>query len=216
MKGPRPRCPALSGRARAARAAVAVAILAAFSISARAADAAPPALATCVACHGTHGEGATTGIPRLAGQNVDYLSKALSAFKVGARASDVMQPIARTLADADIRALAAYFAGQEAPPVDAPAASSARRLFAGRRLAERGLGSVPACFSCHGAGGKGDGARFPSIAGQPAAFVVARLAEFQARAQVKAPEPGTMTAVAALLDRRQIEDAAAYLSKIDR
>jgi cytochrome c553 len=216
MSEPTPRWPAVSGRATAAAVAVIVAILAAFSISTRAADAKPAALATCVACHGTRGEGATTGIPRLAGQNVDYLSKALAAFKAGTRASDVMQPIARTLEEPDMRALAAYFASQEAPPVDATAAASAMRLFAGRRLAERGAGSVPACFSCHAAGGKGDGARFPSIAAQPAAFVVARLAEFQARAQAKAPEPGTMTAVAALLDQRQIEDAAAYLSKIER
>jgi cytochrome c553 len=152
----------------------------------------------------------------LAGQNADYLSKALSAFKAGTRASAVMQPIARTLGDPEIGALAAHFASQQAPPVDAAAATSPRRLAAGRRLAERGAGSVPACFSCHAAGGRGNGARFPSIAGQPAAFVVARLGEFQARARAKAPEPGTMTAVAALLDGSQIEDAAAYLSKLDR
>ncbi|WP_236002155.1 c-type cytochrome [Paraburkholderia elongata] len=41
--------------------------------------------------------------------------------------------------------------------------------------------SVQACFSCHAAGGKGNGARFPSIAGEPAAFAVAHLHEFKAR-----------------------------------
>lgn len=206
----------LASRAKAVFVAPAIAILAALPISARVANAAPAALPTCVACHGTHGEGATTGIPRLAGQNVDYLSHALSMFKAGTRASAVMQPIARTLGDPEIRALADYFSKQSAPPVDATVATRPRLAFAGKRLAEKGSDSVPACFGCHAARGEGNGARFPSIAGQPAQFVVDRLHEFQARARAKAPAPGTMTAVAAMLDETQIEEAAAYLSKLDR
>jgi cytochrome c553 len=85
--------------------------------------------------------------------------------------------------------------------------------MAGTQLAETGAApDVPACFSCHAAGGKGNGARFPGIAGDPAAFVVARLHEFQARAKGKTPAPGSMTAVAATLSDTQIEEAAAYLS----
>ena len=75
---------------------------------------------------------------------------------------------------------------------------------------------MAACFGCHAARGAGKGARFPSIAGQPARFVVDRLHEFQVRARAKAPEAGSMTAVAATMDERQIEQAAAYLSKLDR
>ena len=206
----------LANRAKAVFVAPAIAILAAFPISARVANAAPAALPTCVACHGMHGEGATTGIPRLAGQNVDYLSHALSMFKAGTRASAVMQPIAGTLGDPEIRALADYFSKQSAPPVDATVATPAQLALAGKRLAEKGAGSVPACFGCHAARGVGNGARFPSITGQPAQFVVDRLHEFQARARAKAPAPGTMTAVAAMLDETQIEAAAAYLSKLHR
>jgi cytochrome c553 len=73
---------------------------------------------------------------------------------------------------------------------------------------------VAACFSCHAAGGKGDGARFPRIAAEPRQFVIDRLHEFQARARGKTPEPGTMTAVAATLTEEQIEAAAAYLSQL--
>ena len=71
------------------------------------------------------------------------------------------------------------------------------------------------CITCHGAHGKGNGARFPSIAGQPAQFVTDRLHEFQARARAKAPQPGTMTAVAATLDESQIQASAAYLSRLE-
>ena len=171
---------------------------------------AAPAL--CVTCHGSQGEGGANGVPRLAGQNADYLSHALSMFKAGTRASAIMQPIARNLDDAEIPRLADYFSKQRAPL--APAGDSPPRelVLAGQRLAEGGTGNVAACFSCHAAEGAGNGARFPAIAGQPAQFVINRLHEFQARARKSTPQPGTMTAVAATLDEQQIREAAAYLS----
>jgi cytochrome c553 len=171
--------------------------------------------ATCVACHGMRGEGAPAGVPRLAGQNADYMSHALSMFKAGTRAGATMQPIARSLSDARIRELADYFSKQDAPFVDAGVPVSSQLLLAGKQLAEAGAANVAACFSCHAEQGKGNGARFPSIAGEPAQFVISRLYEFQARARGKVPEPGTMTAVAATLDERQIEEAAAYLSHLE-
>jgi cytochrome c553 len=171
--------------------------------------------ATCVACHGMRGEGAPAGVPRLAGQNADYMSHALSMFKAGTRASTIMQPIAKSLSDTRIRELADYFSKQDAPIVDAGAAVSPQLLLAGKRLAEVGAANVAACFSCHAEQGKGNGARFPSIAGEPAQFVINRLHEFQGRAREKVPQPGTMTAVAATLDERQIEESAAYLSQLE-
>jgi cytochrome c553 len=176
-------------------------------------DAHPPSIATCVACHGAQGAGTVSGGPRLAGMNPDYLAHALAMFKAGTRASDVMQTVARDLSDSDIDNLAMFFS-QQNPPLAAGAASpSQSQVVAGKQLAETGAGpGVPACFSCHAAGGKGNGARFPTIAGEPAAFVVARLHEFQSRAKGKTPAPGSMTAVAAMMNDTQIEEAAAYLS----
>jgi cytochrome c553 len=87
-------------------------------------------------------------------------------------------------------------------------------VLAGKKLAESGSTNAAPCFSCHAAGGSGNGARFPRIAGEPARFVIDRLHEFQARAQGKTPQPGTMTAVAATLNEEQIEAAAAYLSQL--
>ncbi|MFM0362778.1 c-type cytochrome [Paraburkholderia sediminicola] len=171
-----------------------------------------PSIATCVACHGALGAGTVTGGPRLAGKDPDYLAHALSMFKAGTRASAVMQTVAHNLSDSEIRELATFFSKQD-PPLAKGAPPQQSLVLAGKQLAEMGAGSdVPACFSCHAAGGKGNGARFPGIAGEPAAFVVARLHEFQARAKEKTPAPGTMTAVAATLNDAQIEAAAAYLS----
>ena len=169
----------------------------------------------CVACHGTHGEGAASGVPRLAGQNADYMSHALAMFKDGTRASAIMQPIARTLDEAQIRRLADYFSKQDAPLAHGAASASPQLVLAGKQLAETGAPNVDACFGCHGAQGKGNGARFPGIASQPAQFVIDRLHRFQERAREKAPEPGTMTAVSTTLNEQQIEEAAAYLSQLE-
>jgi cytochrome c553 len=173
-----------------------------------------PDTSVCVACHGIHGEGAANGVPRLAGQNADYMNHALSMFKDGTRASAIMQPIARTLDDAEIRRLADYFSNQAAPIAEPPAPASLQLAIAGKQLAEVGAPNVAACFSCHGAQGKGVGARFPGIASQPAQFTIDRLHEFQERARGKTPDPGTMTAVSTTLNEEQVEEAAAYLSRL--
>jgi cytochrome c553 len=186
-----------------------------FATDALAADSTPQEAAVCVACHGTHGEGAASGVPRLAGQNADYMSHALTMFKDGTRASTIMQPIAQTLSDAQMRQLADYFSKQEAPLAQTPASASPELVLAGKQLAESGAPNVAACFSCHGAQGKGNGARFPGIAGQPAQFVIDRLHEFQERARGKTPDPGTMTAVSTTLNEQLIEEAAAYLSQLE-
>jgi cytochrome c553 len=167
----------------------------------------------CGACHGMRGEGAPTGVPRLAGQNADYLAHALSLFKAGTRKSAIMQPIAGGLSDAQIRALAVHFSQQEVPVPRAAAALSPALMAAGQRLAEAGATNVAPCFSCHGAKGEGTDAHFPGIAGQPAQFVIDRIHEFQARARNAVPQPGTMTAVAAMMGESQVEAAAAYLSQ---
>jgi cytochrome c553 len=82
-----------------------------------------------------------------------------------------MQAVAQNLSDSDMRALAVFFSNQHPPLVKAPQPPAPELVAAGKQLAEMGAGtSVLACFSCHAAGGKGNGARFPGIAGEPAAL----------------------------------------------
>ena len=170
-------------------------------------------IAVCAGCHGAHGEGSSSGVPRLAGQNTEYLSHALSMFKAGTRASPIMQPIAQGLSDADIQALTAYFSGQSAPLVDGKVAVSPALFETGKQLVATG---TVRCFECHGDGGRGNGARYPGIAGQPARFTVDRIHEFQQRARGKTPQPGTMTAVSTMLSEDEIQAYAAYLSQLQR
>ncbi len=65
----------------------------------------------CRSCHGRTGTG-TQVAPALAGQYVGYLAQQLTLWKTGARrdSDDVMGRIARRLSDAEIAAVASYFA----------------------------------------------------------------------------------------------------------
>jgi cytochrome c553 len=81
---------------------------------------APKQVAACVACHGENGLGVEAPLtPKpavLAGQHVDYLEQALTAYRNGRRKNVVMGGMAKLLTtDEDVRIAAAYFANQASP-----------------------------------------------------------------------------------------------------
>jgi cytochrome c553 len=75
---------------------------------------APKQVAPCIACHGENGlgvEGLVPRAPTLAGQHVDYLEQALTAYRNGRRKNVVMDSMAQLLtSDEDVKIAAAYFA----------------------------------------------------------------------------------------------------------
>ena len=73
--------------------------------------------AGCAACHGPTGRSANDAWPNLAGQKLPYLVKELKAFRDGTRTNSLMSPMAKTLSDADIEDLAAWFSSQQADVV---------------------------------------------------------------------------------------------------
>ena len=80
---------------------------------------------TCAACHGQNGisiEPKT--IPIIWGQQQSYLMKQLHDYRSGDRDNPIMTPIAKGLAQEDLRKLAAYFAAKTWPAQHAPAASA--------------------------------------------------------------------------------------------
>lgn len=82
-----------------------------LAASALAAD--PPGrakAASCVPCHGPLGISTTPDAPNLAAQPAIYVAAQLKAFRDGQRRHEVMNVIARPLSDADIDALAAWYA----------------------------------------------------------------------------------------------------------
>jgi cytochrome c553 len=74
---------------------------------------------TCAACHGPTGaESLDPSYPIIAGQFADYLRKALTDYRSGARSNAIMATQAQPLSDQDIRDLAAFYASQPSPLQD--------------------------------------------------------------------------------------------------
>lgn len=86
--------------------------LAAAPAFAGSADAGKQKSTACAACHGADGNSAVPDFPRLAGQQPDYLVKALKDYRSGARKNAIMAPQAANLTDQDIADLAAFYSAQ--------------------------------------------------------------------------------------------------------
>jgi cytochrome c553 len=107
---------------------LAAALLAAGAVPVAAQQPAPPApafappnlsppgvralAANCAACHGTEGRG-TQGSPLqpLAGRSRDEIVQLMGQFKGGQKPATLMHQIAKGYSDAEIEAIAGYFAG---------------------------------------------------------------------------------------------------------
>jgi cytochrome c553 len=74
----------------------------------------PPAKVTqlCVACHATSGVGIMGDYPTLAGQQADYLTRALEEYKHGDRKNPVMPTFMTGVSDAEIEEIAKYYSQQ--------------------------------------------------------------------------------------------------------
>ncbi len=90
----------------------AFAVMAAFASAATAGDPAAGKGKTraCLTCHGVDGMSRVPNAPNLAGQNEWYLAKQLRDYRAGKRTHQVMSIVAKTLSDADIDDLAAWYA----------------------------------------------------------------------------------------------------------
>lgn len=64
----------------------------------------------CSICHGPVGISELPNAPHLAGQPEFYLVEQLKAYRSEKRLNDVMNVVAKTLTDADINDLAAWYA----------------------------------------------------------------------------------------------------------
>jgi cytochrome subunit of sulfide dehydrogenase len=70
--------------------------------------------ATCANCHGTQGVAvANASVPGLAGLPASYIVEQMKAFKAGTRPATVMHQLAKGYSDAQIDAIAAYYAAQK-------------------------------------------------------------------------------------------------------
>ena len=65
---------------------------------------------TCAGCHGTLGAAENVKIPPLAGLDAAQFAATMRAYRDGSQGATIMNRVARAYSDAEIDAMAAYFA----------------------------------------------------------------------------------------------------------
>lgn len=171
----------------------------------------------CQECHGHDGNaqdiedgiGNIGKFPRLAGQLPAYIVKQMRDFRSGARQNDTMAIMARSVSDADVADIAAYFASQKTAGDKIGDAAHGRRLYL---EGDAGRG-IPACLRCHGEAAQGQqlgDAVYPRLGGQHQRYVTKQLYEWK-RDERKNSQGGIMNQIARQLTESDIEQLSAYL-----
>ena len=172
----------------------------------------------CTVCHGAEANGnPAIHAPKLSGMEPWYLQRQLEDFRAQRRGTSEadeagleMQPVARQLTDADIKAVVAYIGTLEA--------RLSPRTVQGD--AGRGRGLYAPCAACHGARAEGNATlQAPALASQPDWYLVTQLEHFRRgmRGYSKEdPQGNAMRAATAVLpdDGHAIADVVAYISTL--
>lgn len=195
----------------------------AFSAGAHAQERSIPAasgfeakLEYCKTCHGLSGQGylGYFPMPRLAGQQPEYIEAQLRAFIERRRTNPIMFNVAHVLTPSMISSLANHFYHLNPPPFGGASRGAAAL---GKQIFDEGLpgSNVPACSACHGAGGHGQN-EIPRLAGQLYPYMVGQLSGWsKQRGQGTAVDTSAIMAPTAHnLTRPQIEAVAAYVSNL--
>jgi len=175
-------------------------------------------IAYCKTCHGVSGQGfrGSFPMPRLAGQQQEYLENQLQAFIDRRRTNPVMFNVAHVLSPSMLTALGAHFKELNPKPLGG---APKELVAAGKKIYEDGVPSaeVPPCASCHGQDAKGADA-FPRLAGQLHDYVHRKLTNWEKERGQDTAKPDTsaiMQPIAHNLTEAQIKAVAAYLSYLE-
>ena len=181
------------------------------SLRAQPKDAGRIAAEICASCHGPGGVSVSPDFPRLAGQNPEYLTAQLKAFRDRTRADPMAQAfmwgMASQLSDEAIAGLTAYYAAQK--PVSATTAD-VKLLREGQGIFTEGIpaANVTACQSCHKPQAEGNAA-IPRLAGQHPEYLLKQLVMF--KSELRAGANATiMHGVSGGMTFEQMQAAAAY------
>jgi cytochrome c553 len=153
----------------------------------------------CAACHGAKGVPTDPKtIPVIWGQEQSYLMKQLRDFRNGERNSAVMSPLAKDLAEGDLRKIAAYFAAKTWPSKSAQAKPPAPPK------------GIAQCQACHQPNFEG-GMPAPRLAGLSYEYLVAAMRAFAKDERTNNLDmPGFMRA----LSERERDAIARYVSAL--
>ena len=173
----------------------------------------------CENCHGVSAKGfhGYYPIPRLAGQQTEYLKNQLQAFVERRRTNNIMFNVSHVLSPAMLDALATSF--QNLDPKPLASAAPKELIDEGKKIYEEGLpnSDVPPCAGCHGPEAKGEG-QFPRLAGQLSDYIFDKLTNWAKERGQNRANPDTsaiMAPIAHSLNQQQINAVAAYLNHIE-
>ena len=157
-------------------------------------------------------------MPRLAGQQPEYLENQLQAFIDRRRSNPVMFNVAHVLSPSMLTALATHFKDLNPKPLGGAGAPK-ELVAAGKKIYEDGVPSaeVPPCATCHGPEAKGADA-FPRLAGQLNDYVAKKLLNWsKERGQdpAKPDNSAIMQPIAHNLTEAQVKAVAAYVSNLE-
>ena len=92
------------------KASILVGALLAFGQALAASTSTPPYFAAnCANCHGTDGKSVTPIMPKLAGQEREFILETLRAYKAGTRSGTIMPQLSKGYTDEEFVQLADYF-----------------------------------------------------------------------------------------------------------
>jgi cytochrome c553 len=174
-------------------------------------------IAYCKTCHGVSGQGfrGAFPMPRLAGQQPEYLQNQLQAFIERRRTNPVMFNVAHVLTPAMLKGLSEHFRELNPKPLGG---APKDHVAEGMKIYLEGAGAnVPACASCHGPEAKGADA-FPRLAGQLHDYIFRKLTNWEKERGQDKGKPDTsaiMQPIAHDLTEAQIRAVAAYLSYLE-
>jgi cytochrome c553 len=173
----------------------------------------------CENCHGVSARGfhGYYPIPRLAGQQPEYIKNQLEAFLEHRRTNNIMFNVAHVLSPAMLDALTENFQNLNPKPLTMAAPEDV--IAAGKKIYEEGIASsdVPPCAGCHGPDAKGN-SQFPRLAGQLSDYVFNKLANWATERGQNPANPDAsaiMAPIAHSLNQQQIKAVAAYLNHLE-
>jgi cytochrome c553 len=201
----------------ALRTAILATVLSAVCSLAGLADGLQAKLEYCKTCHGLSGQGyrGYYTMPRLAGQQPQYIENQLRAFIEHRRKNLIMANVAHALSPSMLSALAHHFRDLNPPPLGGgPGGDTAT----GKRIFDEGLpeSNVPACSACHGADAHGQD-QIPRLAGQLPDYFYNKLVNWTSERGQNASMPDSSAVMGPTshnLTKSQISAVAAYVSHL--
>lgn len=169
----------------------------------------------CTTCHGSSGQGyhGFYPIPRLGGQQAQYIENQLRAYIEHRRENKYMYSVAHVLSPMTRTALAKHFSELNPKPLGGAPKSL---VAVGRKIYEDGIPetNVPACMACHGGEAKGQGA-IPRLAGQLNDYIISKLLNWtseRGRDPARPDISAIMLPTSHNLTKAQVTAVAAYVA----